>query len=517
MAFAFRRETPVLHFGPRLPKGTRWSERRFLLWPALLYRVVAPEVRERRLNVLQKAVLGMCRAGTMQAQRIGELLHIHPDLAALVYVELRDRGLLDGSGRPTQQGRDLFEDETLESHRMVTGHVFQDPATGALWPRFVEKLDYVELQHDEQGFPELVLGTTGEPRRRRALMCRMGDVALPAAPSALDIVAATRRHRRAMRSVDSYELADEDDRPSRASGAAIERVSLVDDQPTPVYLTTFVYLPEDGGGDWNVCDPFGFGTSPVLRRSLDRELQTSTTLRSVLESMLARSLDEQIEARRRWAAEVRAEAVLRIDRALSVNARDLPQYPDLLDMEDKYVEAQMLGQACPQQTLRELLGAARRVLEGTLRAIADQYSPRDVWRRLYAHGRPIEDRRYVAEIYDASARAVGFSVPLPRALADVPPNHVKAAGYADSWRLRGAIVAAVLAARDNRGHPLRGAAAAEPDLLSQLDAVARAAGEAVHGGGDVLVPEIVFAVIDTVHRSIGLLTGLAASLPTGKD
>ena len=72
MASPFRRDAPVVHFGPRLPKGMRWSQRRFLLWPALMYRVVAPEVQERQLNVLQKAVLGMCRAGITNAQRIGE-------------------------------------------------------------------------------------------------------------------------------------------------------------------------------------------------------------------------------------------------------------------------------------------------------------------------------------------------------------------------------------------------------------------------------------------------------------
>ena len=80
MALLFKREAPVLHFGPRLPKDPstnqrmRWSERRFVLWPALMYRVVAPEVRDRELNVLQKAVLGMCRAGTTNVQRIGDRL-----------------------------------------------------------------------------------------------------------------------------------------------------------------------------------------------------------------------------------------------------------------------------------------------------------------------------------------------------------------------------------------------------------------------------------------------------------
>ena len=44
MAALFQLDSPVLHFGPRMPAGVRYSQRKFLLWPALMYRVVAPEV-----------------------------------------------------------------------------------------------------------------------------------------------------------------------------------------------------------------------------------------------------------------------------------------------------------------------------------------------------------------------------------------------------------------------------------------------------------------------------------------
>jgi hypothetical protein len=515
MASTFRRDASVLYFGPRLPKGMRWSQRRFVLWPALMYRVVAPEVRERQVNVIQKAVLGMCRAGTTSAQRIGDRLRIHPDLAALVYVELQERGLLDRDGLPTQKGRDLFEEETLESHKLVTGHVFQDPWSGDLWPRFVERLDYVELQPNPSGFPDLVLGSKGKPRRERAFMCLPVEMAFPPAPQPSEVLRATRRHRAALRGADSIEAVDGDDFRPRGGDVPIERVSLVDDYPTPVFVTTFLYLPEAGdiAGEWHVCDPFGLGASPALRRGLSREMQSSTSLRGVLESMIGRSLDAQIDEQRRWAAEVRAQATLNVERVLSVNARSLRQYRDLVDLESAHVEASLLGDACSEQKLRDLLGGARRVLETTFRAIADQFPPRDVWKRVYAQGKPVEDRDYFARVYETSAQTAGFRVPLPGALAAVRPNQVKAACYRDGWRLRGAIVAAVLAARDNLSHPLRRAAAEEPDLLMHLDAVAAAAGEAVHAGDTALTLDLVQPLIASVHRAVGLLSGLGTSQP----
>jgi hypothetical protein len=520
MALLFRREAPVLHFGPRLPKDPstnqrmRWSpgKRRFVLWPALMYRVVAPEVRDRELNVLQKAVLGMCRAGTTNVQRIGERLHIHADLAALIYIELQERRLLGSNGLPTEKGRELFEEETLDASRMVTGHVFQDPWTGDLWPRFVEKLDYVELQQNpNSGFPDLVLGSKGKPSRERAFMVLPGDLALPPAPGASEIVRVTRRHRSALRRSDSYESADEDDTLAHAGSVVLERVSLVDERPTPVFVTSFIYLSEAGdvGGEWHACDPFGLGISPTLRRALEREMRSSSGLHSVLESMIGRSLDEQIQEQQRWAGEVRAMAINNVEMALSVSARDLPQYEDLVALEYAHVEAGLLGESCPEHKLRDLLGAARRALEGTFKAIFDRHPPRFVWRRVYTDRRPVEDEVYCQGVYEASAKAVGFRVPLPEALARVKPNHVKAACYPDGgWRLRGAIVAAVLAARDDRAHPLRRAATQEPRLLEVLDNVARRAGGAVHAGAERPSLQSVLPIVADVHRAVGLLSGL---------
>jgi hypothetical protein len=515
MALLFRREAPVLHFGPRLPKDMRWRERRFVLWPALMYRVVAPEVRDRQLNVLQKAVLGMCRAGVTTVDRIGARLHIHPDLAELVALELHRRGLLGTNGLPTKKGHGLFEEETLEASRMVTGHVFQDPWTGDLWPRFVEKLDYVELQQNPNtGFPDLVLGSKGKPRRERAFMVLPGDLALLPAPGASEIVRVTRRHRSALRRSASYEIADDDDTFAHGGSVALERVSLVDDRPTPVFVTSFMYLPEAGdlGGEWHACDPFGLGVSPVLRRALEREMRSSNALRAVLEGMIGQSLDQQIEAQQRLAGEIRAMAINNVEKALSLNARDLPQYEDLVALEYAHVEAELLGDSCPDHKLRALVGDARRALEATFSAIFERHPPRLVWRRVYTERRPVEDEVFCQSVYEASAKAVGFHVPLPEALARVKPNHVKAACYPDgNWRLRGAIIAAVLAARDDRAHPLRRAAAQEPRLLELLDGVAKAGG-AVHAGAERPSLQSILTIITNIHRAVGLLSGLGQPL-----
>jgi hypothetical protein len=52
-----------------------------------------------------------------------------------------------------------------------------------------------------------------------------------------------------------------------------------------------------------------------------------------------------------WIAEVRALATSNLERKLTVNARDLPEFEQLLQLEMAYVDAQLLGDACPEQRL----------------------------------------------------------------------------------------------------------------------------------------------------------------------
>ena len=514
MAALFQLDSPVLYFGPRLPRGVRYSRRRFLLWPALMYRVVAPEVRPRELNILQKAVLGMCRAGVTVPLRIGEKLRIHADLAALILSELLQRGLIGKNGLPTQAGTEVFEAEALDMRPPVTGHVFQDPWSGELWPRFVQRLDYVDLDRRENGYPDLVLGTKGKPRRERAFMCRPRDPSLPPAPDVRQILRATHRHKSALRNSESFEAADEDEHLDLDVGAVLERISLVDDSPTPVFLSTFVYLAEsEDTGDWRACDPFGLGESPTLRRAVEREFKQFPRLRETVEALVGSSLEAQAEKQRVWIAEVRNLAESHLEGRFTINVRELPEFEQLVELEMMHVEAELLGDAHPEQRLRDLLGAARRVLESSFRSIAARFPPGDVWRKVYFRDKkgrysPVQDQVYVTEVYRAHAAELGFKTPLPDAVAGTRPNHLKAACYQSGWRLRGAIVAAMITATHQPSHPLVRAAKSRPELIEDLDRVATMAGDAIHAGSGSLELAAISSVIESVYRSVAILGGI---------
>jgi hypothetical protein len=137
MVRSFGPETPVLSYRPRASRahdpGGR-NDRVWLLWPAWAFRVIAPEFRERRINVLQKAVLAILRASKLTAEEMGHRLGINPELAAYVVSELQGQTRVDPGWNVTRAGVELLEEEQMQAASMMPGWVFRDPWNGGLWP-----------------------------------------------------------------------------------------------------------------------------------------------------------------------------------------------------------------------------------------------------------------------------------------------------------------------------------------------------------------------------------------------
>ncbi len=304
-------ERPVLRFplpGVRSHQGLRW-----ILWPALAWRVIAPRPRARKLNVLQRAVLGLCAAGLARAEDIGEKLMIGRDLAAHILEELRGAGWVNARHQPTTQGRSALQEDMGEPiEDMTVGWVFTDPFSGQVWPRFHSgELPMAAVERDRGPKPMLLSGTIGDPRRDMAFQVhvRSQDQTQGARPQAEEVLRAARAHRKQH---DWEEQALVPDPP------AVQRVSFVLEEPTDCLLATRVWLAAPG--DWKIDDPFGIGQSLRLRRWIEERLDTDRGLRDWLEPILGgdptstsfASLGQQAE----WLVEERLTTAIRTRRDL---------------------------------------------------------------------------------------------------------------------------------------------------------------------------------------------------------
>lgn len=466
----FRKDTSVLYYNP-LPK-VRWSQLKYFLYPVRMYRVVGPRVSSRKVNILEKAVLGMYRAGITEAAKIGHNLNIGNDLTALIISQLGDRYYVDSRGNLTQTGQKVLEDETYIAQEATAGFIFQDPWTGDLFPRFAEREDYADVRFNDSGLPELILGTTGKPNYQRPFMPQVKNT-IERQPSTTEIIKAVEKHERTLKNVSR--IKDDDDNNSWLFEKlpTLDRVSFIDDKPTDLWLAICIYVPEDSSSAniWNVCDPFGLGDSPWLLHKLEkhRKNQTIQGLEKWLLNMLGDQRKEQFNNLDDWLTRADGAACLQVEDKLTPAIRRWEElFDDIVALERLYIEAkEVTDSRILLDKINNILIASQNASERLFKVLQQEYSTHNVWTRLS------ERTQHNHEPLNQFAQSAGFTIPLPPGLLSVDRNKIRMAAVHGNGSLRALMLAALLATPDHLTHPLKLAAKKYPDLLHQLDQLAQ--------------------------------------------
>ena len=503
-SMSFKKETPILYFKPR--SSTRWSKRQYLLLPAWCYRVVAPRVHERHVNILEKAVLGMCHAGVFAAIEIGEKLDIGSNLAELVINQLSDQSLINSQGLLTEQGLNILEQETeiLATQDMVAGFIFQDPWTRELLPRFVERQEYAEVKFNNDGFPNLVFGTTGKPDYHRAYMPLPVENVIKTQPSPQNILQAVRKHSQALCHNDNLE--EDQEIWTFEQVPNLQRISFIEEEPTPVWLATYIYLPENSlsATTWNVCDPFGLGDSPWIRRRLERQINNNSTFRG-FQKLIQEMISEQSEEGKNnseftdFIRFVHNESVMKVENKLTLEIRRWQSlYNNLVAMERTYIEADLLaGSTNVADKLDDVLVKAQKAVESLLLTIRETYPTDNSW-KILSPG----DREYNRNLLNQLADNLGFITPLSKSLVDVKQGKIKSAADYGEGSLRSHLLAALLTTRHDSKHPLQLVAQNAPEMLTRLDNLAQLRDKSSHFSNQQLTLPEVSPQISTVYEFV---------------
>ncbi len=545
---SFDRMTPVIHLGP-VAAPLRYREKRdrvWMLWPAFAYHVVVPMPRARPFNLFQEFVVKLCRAGVRTASDVGKRLGFGVELAAFILLELQRMDMLDADGAPT--GRALKELEQAEASpgETVPGHVFQDPFTGALWPRFAAgSLEGAEIERaskdpDLQALRfDLVVGSTGNPERpRAAAVIPDGHLARSSPPSAQAILGACREHRRYERNHlrvcgRDGALGEPEGRSTLDLPAFLQEVSLVSTLPLPVFLSTYLFVPEDETrvGHWQVCDPFGLGPSLSLRRQIEGMMahEPGGLVARLVERVTERSYavnpvdlgEDKAANQRRAAAAVEAEL-----------GPGIGAYPELhrqlVNAEKALQEARVhsgrsgAGQKEYLSRLKDFVARAYHALEELLDVVLAQYPPGDG--RPAVAGERADSRDTLAALSAVAEENAELLAKIAArvGLADGPPPafstffrmsraQAKQIVSHDGRKLQFQFGVMVATARDMPEHPLYRLAAAFPDCVPFLLELKRQRDGASHGG-NVLLSEDAAPVRSGVYRMVrGLLPEMATA------
>lgn len=470
MAPAFGPDVPVLAPGRVVSAGGRAS---WLLWPALQYRVVTPEVHEPMVNVFQRALLGLARAGLRDLADIATLLGLEIEFAELVRDDLRTLRYLDQFGAITQAGSAALADGFLDPHRVVVTHVYQDLFTGALWPAAVQSPMLTGARWLTPHRAELDLGTAGNSVPIRPLAVP-ADGPPPETPAADEIVEAVSRGAWAPQRADGG-AGWQRRAPARVAG----RVSLIT-AGQPVYLPVAVVIRKGSHGDaessatWIAISPFTGRESHLLRRLIAIRCGRYPALLRAIENLLGRPAEALLAEFDRISADVQAEYRERLERRFGPGLRDHRELVELLTL----LELNAALASRPGERAAELNAAANagwRIQELVLRRVIRDHPPRPggladerrmpAWQQLMAAGERIGLRstEYLAttEIKRPEALARALRAPRP-----TTPE----------------LLAALVLSGDQgpADHPARRLAGRRPTLLTDLKRASQIRNEGSH-------------------------------------
>jgi hypothetical protein len=471
----------------------------FLCWPVLAYRVTAPVLRVRHLNIIEKVVLALCQAGIRRSADIAAKIHQSEELCEYVLRQLRDQERIDQSGVPTEQGRQtLTSGKVGEEPEFIVTHVLQDLLTGRLWPRAATDLVFQRVHAVKEGKAQLKLDTPGEAKLITAHV--VGDglrLPYPRPPSAQEIIDAVNAHRKAELAHRQEQFTDlRDGRSPTAYIAERDLEALTTElapphesrfyrvsgtsRPMAEYLLIWLAEGDDPGSGPQVHDPFGLEPNPMARRLLTdwirADAELGNRLRQAADDSFARATEDYRAAREA----VGRAADNRLVRELGSGLRQRPKILDLLrEVDDATARG---GAAALESVARE----AYRVYEHLFRRLVSEYPPpeRPSWD---AGSRTPAFEKVKAALRDA-AKSLGLDTPqdgylsvmkLSRAITQYPARYrqvhefgkvvnIEKGFIRDLWPYV-LIAAADPSSPHRRDHPMRALAADRPDLLHELD------------------------------------------------
>ena len=495
--------TSVLFYKPRSHVRYRRQGRRFILWPAYGYRVLAPRVADRKINIFQKATLGMCRAGIGDPEAVADLLHLNSDLVKYIFVELRRDGLISFDSILTNKGHQVLVEEMDElPGEIIVAYVFQDPWTRRLWPRVVERLEYanIELKPGAR-YPSLVFGSKGKPRVFNPFVKNVDLGGPSATPDARQIFEACRIHRKNKFQLDDpaagWETDAEDDLYlSPTEAFSIKKIEIISEDPEPFYLTTYIYIPdyELHELEWYVCDPFGIGASSALRRVIEEQSNKDNSLGIYMQRFFQDAIgDVELSDLADNYKVLHDLAINEVNNKLTDIIQLYPYYDHLLSMERAYQELSLFDTNYPEDKMNEILIRAGKVLEGMFRHIQEQHPVENSW-RIYS----TPDRNYRYAILNEIAEILEFGTPVPPGLANISPKAVKRVAMRGGGTLNERVVTNLLAARCQSDHPLRRVAITQPDLFERVTELSRLRGLSAHD----TQTEISQEAVDSQRRNV---------------
>lgn len=495
----FDRTTPVVDFGAK-SAPLKHKARRWLVWPALAYKVLLPSRGNPSFNVFQRAALDMCRAGVRDTEEISRRLALPLDLVSFVIDQLFGMGMLDEASAPTPRALRLMDEDDEPSEAKDAGYVFVDAVDGKrVWPRVYRgSLPIVDADF-ERSKVKFQRGSVGHPEQISANVVWPRSEVQYSRPTAYEAQKAARHHDRRVRAY-RREISRRGAEEDVLVGLRSDNLHVVEVEPEAIFVAAYVFLPKDARQrSWLVTDPLGLGVSDVLRTGVTKiAKEDKHGLAQLLEKVAGQAWRVDKDDLALYLAEATQAAAERVALRLGDAAKLLPA-DALARLADADVRLEGAQTAKP---IEDFLGNAYAALESMLGWLVSLYPDPSLFAALGHH--PPENAPLLRRV----AEQVGFAASQhTQPLLSVSRGVVKGAICFDNETLPGRLAAALLAAQRNSDHPFTTLAAREPDALEFFAEIHRLRNNASHYTSAVPTAKVAEKMRDRLFAVLRALVG----------
>jgi hypothetical protein len=334
------------------------------------------------------------------------------------------------------------------------------------------------------------------------------DILSAKQPTPMEVIKAIRRHARAVKHMDMIGMHHESDEyPDTDSWheghlGKIDRVHLIEPKPSHVFLGTFLFTTSDFlNNDWYVCDPFGGGISPFLKKLVEKRMEQDKKLKYYVTSVLFEDANKTLrEEFRKQRQHIESRARSAIFAELKAIHDGHPLFGSVLEMEMVHQNVQLLT-TDEMGEMKNIPIKAQQVIERLFRLLWEEFSSdsREAWRRL---PNPDDAR---AEYLNAISDRCGVSGELPTGLARVKFGKIRYSCEKGGETLRARILASLLVAHVKPDHFLRNMIGQDNLLLHKINDLAEIRDKkCAHDSQQILTNKDVEYVRQTVYHTVRL-------------
>ena len=441
--------------------ASAWDE---VAWPCHAFRVMVPVKQRGRLNLFEEVAMNLLRISPFEPASLADRLCLPADLVEFILLKLQDQGLLTDHYDLTEEAEDYLtkRDESPPSYEERV--VFREMVGGQILPIFWKGDLFAEsiVDWNELG-SRIEKGTTGKPKSLKLRSIPIRNPARPVTPTVSEVLSTLEKYRRLSR-MRSLLSGVEPSAPSIQS-----RQVEISSNAVAYWLRCQVMIPE-GGTDFVIADPFGYGSSDLLENAYRKLVSENDREETHLLNLKDRAIDRTIgysDHRESSSSLQVSHAYPELRGAMRNLDRRLQECMESADTSDRIADLSVKQ----QHLVRDLYSA----LEWGLRYCLDQTIDRSRL-KLLESGSSETNGKFLEE----SARKIGFAERIPDRLLNVPPGRVRSFEYG-STEMQSLLAVGIVSACSNSFHPLRKVASEMPGWLHFIHKIKKARDPASHG------------------------------------